>query len=344
MLEVQRKLGKYMKFQKINFPPNVPLEASTAVATNLPKSFRGKSKTFLLKVRVQVRTYNIAKKTSYSHCSSRHVADLLYDKTSEIFMTKGRHFFRSGSEKNHRDKNFSQKLCFDSVCCSRHVECSCNHPAAPFAQNFVELLLNHRKMTFYFFENNLFKKFLWKRRLQLHHLSQKYFAGCLKTSSSKTIKSTNIQLCTLNYSPHNVPLDYFKNFFTGLLKVFLANVRNFVAQNPNFLVKLLVFFQKVISSSKDCSGHFDCNSENPAGKVGWPRSVTLWLKFWKGLWKKHTFSKTNSFIEIFIWHVECSYYTSADILPPVFWAQFPKSQTQSLSLKNLLQNVLLGTW
>ena len=171
-------------FRNQTIPPNVPLEASTAVATTLTKTFRGKSKTFCSKSEYK-----------YNHIMLRKfiLLSLLLSIQRRHFWQNFRHFFDErpqifGSEckKMCAEAETFQKMHFVSMCCSWHVECSCNNTAETFALNAEKFLLNHRKKGPVFVEQEFFlKRFLWKNWLQLQHWFRKFFAGRLKRSGLK---------------------------------------------------------------------------------------------------------------------------------------------------------------
>ena len=153
-------------FTNQTIPPNVPLAASTAVATTLTKTFRGKSILFCSKSEYK-----------YNHIMLRKffLLSLFLFVQRRHFRQNFRHFFDerpqifgSESKKMCAEGETFQKLHFASMCSSWHVECRCNNPAETFALRVQKFLLNHRKKDPEFFEQEFFlKRFLWKNCLQL---------------------------------------------------------------------------------------------------------------------------------------------------------------------------------
>ena len=190
--KIQQSFGSKFKkclkntriFRNQTFSPNVPLAASTAVAATLTKTFRGKSKTFRSKSEYK-----------YNHIMLRKIIllSLLLSIQRRHFWQNFRHFsderpqiFGSKFRKMCAEAETFQKLHFASICCSWHVEWSCNNPAETFALNVKKFLLNHRKKDPVFVEQDFFfKKFLWKNWLHLQHCFRKFFAGRLKRSGLK---------------------------------------------------------------------------------------------------------------------------------------------------------------
>ena len=182
--KIKKRLINTRIFRNQTIPPNVPLEASTAVATILTKTFRGKSKTFCSKSEYK-----------YNHIMLRKfiLLSLLLSIQRRHFWQNFRHFFEErpqifGSERKKMcaEAETFQKIHFASMCCSWHVECSCDNSAETFALNAEKFLLNHRKKGPVFVEQEFFlKRFFWKNWLQLQHWFRKFFAGCLKPSGSK---------------------------------------------------------------------------------------------------------------------------------------------------------------
>ena len=118
-------------FRNQTIPPNVPLAASTAVATTLTKTLRGKSILFCSKSEYK-----------YNHIMLRKfiLLSLFLCVQRRHFWQNFRHFFDerpqifgSESKKMCAEGGTFQKLHFASMCCSWHVECRCNNPAETFA-------------------------------------------------------------------------------------------------------------------------------------------------------------------------------------------------------------------
>ena len=206
-------------FRNQTIPPNVPLEASTAVATTLTESFRGKSILFCSKSEYK-----------YNHIMLRKfvLLSLFLSVQRSHFWQNFRHFFDerpqifgSESKKMCAEGETFQKLHFASLCCSWHVECSCNSPAETFALNVKKFLLNHRKKDPVFVEHEFFfKRFLWKNWLQLQHCFRINFAGCLKLSCSKYKNKLKHLKFTLNHLPQMFFWTCWRFFFTTLLEIF----------------------------------------------------------------------------------------------------------------------------
>ena len=163
-----KRLKNTRIFRNQTIPPNVPLEASTAVATTLTKTFRGKSKTFCSKSQYKYNHIMLRKFILMSLLLSiqrRH-----FWQNFRHFLTKGRKFLAQNLEKCARKQKLFQKLHFASMCCLGHIECSWKNPAKTFTLNVQKILLNHRKKDPVFVEQEFFlKRFLWKNWLQLQH-------------------------------------------------------------------------------------------------------------------------------------------------------------------------------
>ena len=84
-----KRLKNTRIFRNQTIPPNVPLEASTAVATTLTKTFRGKSKTFCSKSQYK-----------YNHIMLRKfiLLSLLLSIQRKHFWQNFRHFFDEGPQ------------------------------------------------------------------------------------------------------------------------------------------------------------------------------------------------------------------------------------------------------
>ena len=165
-LKIHKTLQKHTNFQKSNYPSKRSSGKVGCCCDNPHENFPREVNIFLLKTEYK-----------YNHIMLRKfiLLPLFLSVQRRHFWQNFRHFFDerpqifgSESKKRWAEAETFQKLHFASMCCSWHVECSCNNPAETFALNIQKFLLNHRKKDPVFVEQDFFlKRFLWKNWLQL---------------------------------------------------------------------------------------------------------------------------------------------------------------------------------